>query len=421
MVQINAPAKEILLKIVYYGPALSGKTANLQTLHAMCHKDFQGEFFSINTQEDRTLFFDLLPIELGDVYDHSIHLKVYTVPGQPQYDATRRVVLESVDGLVFVADSSESKLQENIDSFTNMQHNLSANGLDIKHIPLAIQYNKRDLPNAMPVGVMNRKLNFRSAPYFESVAITGSGVLDTLVSIVLDALAAVFQKYELDQNIKDINALAEKVEAGLRSILGSSPASEAGLIKEKTTVVRQENTSIEDLPQGRLMDPNELLTDAINSSMETAKLYASQKKANEEIEKRHSSLALAKADLEKAHDDNLKARLYLEMLIQSLGEAIVSFGFDGHIFTWNAAAESFFGTPYSEAFGCNIAQFVNPEARSEIAQAAQKLQQGAAGQTLSCTCLHKDGKEFEVSMALFPIAEKDSPPIAVSCVIKRKG
>ena len=150
MVQFNTRANEILLKLVYYGPGLSGKTTNLQSLHAMCSDTQRGEMFSVNTQEDRTLFFDLLPINLGYIYGNAIHLQIYTVPGQVQYDASRRVVLGGADGVVFVADSSESKMQDNVDSLSNLYHNLNANRLNIKQIPFVIQYNKRDLPDAMP-------------------------------------------------------------------------------------------------------------------------------------------------------------------------------------------------------------------------------------------------------------------------------
>ena len=124
MVQFNTRANEILLKLVYYGPGLSGKTTNLQALHAMCSESNRGEMFSVNTQEDRTLFFDLLPINLGYIYGNAIHLQIYTVPGQVQYDASRRVVLGGSDGVVFVADSSEAKMQENVDSLSNLYHNL---------------------------------------------------------------------------------------------------------------------------------------------------------------------------------------------------------------------------------------------------------------------------------------------------------
>ncbi|MCL1894719.1 MAG: ADP-ribosylation factor-like protein, partial [Holophagaceae bacterium] len=326
MVQFNTQTSEILLKIVYYGPGLSGKTANLQALHAMCKEDFQGEFFSVNTKEDRTLFFDLLPINLGKVFGNSIHFQLYTVPGQPQYDATRRVVLDGTDGVVFVADSAEAKIQENIDSLTNMFHNLSANLIDIKQVPFVIQYNKRDLPNAMPVGIMNRKLNFRSVPFFESVAITGQGILETFITIAKETIVATFTKHQLENKVKNFYSFIEKVEANLRSSLSQKPPPIIKTIDEKTTVVRHQNTSIDDLPVNRTMDPEELLTDSLNSSMEVARLYSDLKKSV--------------AGMDELTRDNVNIRKYLESLIQSLGVAIISFDKNGIILTCNKAAES---------------------------------------------------------------------------------
>ena len=376
MVQINAHTNEILLKLVYYGPGLSGKTANLHALHAMCKEDFQGEFFSVNTQEDRTLFFDLLPIDLGSLYGKTIHLKVYTVPGQPQYDATRRVVLYGADGVVFVADSTESKMQENIDSLTNLQHNLSTNGLDIKQIPLVIQYNKRDLPTALPVGVMNRKLNFRSVPYFESVAISGAGVLETFTAITKETVSATFQKHHLNEGIQSFSTLLDGIENILTNRMGLKPQPFVEPVLEKTTIVRQENTSIEDLPQGRLMDSDELLADALNSNMETARLYGDLKKAKEDLEKQNSELQQLNDQLEKANQDNLKVRKYLERLIQSLDQAIFSFGLDGRILTWNPAAESVFGYSLGEAFGRLISELTPQVAHSRIGMAMDSLREG---------------------------------------------
>jgi hypothetical protein len=146
----------------------------------MCKESNRGEMFSVNTQEDRTLFFDLLPINLGYIYGNSIHLQIYTVPGQVQYDASRRVVLGGADGVVFVADSSEAQMQENVDSLSNLYHNLNANRLNIKQIPFVIQYNKRDLPNVATTEELRAMLNKMNVPDFDAIARTGVGVFDTL-------------------------------------------------------------------------------------------------------------------------------------------------------------------------------------------------------------------------------------------------
>ena len=167
---------------------MNPKTRNLQSLHAMCSDTQRGEMFSVNTQEDRTLFFDLLPINLGYIYGNAIHLQIYTVPGQVQYDASRRVVLGGADGVVFVADSSESKMQDNVDSLSNLYHNLNANRLNIKQIPFVIQYNKRDLPNILSPDALNKELRKKNEAVIEAVAFQGVGVFETLKEIARQVL-----------------------------------------------------------------------------------------------------------------------------------------------------------------------------------------------------------------------------------------
>ena len=419
MVQFNTLSNEILFKIVYYGPALSGKTANLQILHSMCREGLQGEFFSVNTQEDRTLFFDLLPIDLGSVYGNSIRLKIYTVPGQPQYDATRRVVLDSADAVVFVADSEESKLQENIDSLTNLQQNLTMNGLDIKQIPLAIQYNKRDLPSALPVGVLNRKLNFRSAPYFEAVALTGQGVLETFTCVAKEAVSTVFKRHQLGAAAQNLNAVLEAIEKALRQGMDVKSAGMAGTNREKTTIVRQENTSVEDLPEGRLMDPTDLLADALNSGMEAAKLYSDQKKETEGLKDQNAELARLKEQLEKANQDNQNVRKFLENLLQSIGEAIISFGIDGRIYTWNKAAESLFGYTYSETVGNNIDQFAPADLQAKLAQAIIELSKGSSEQIVLGAITQPSGAKTHVAMSLYPVIGTGGTVVAASSLVKK--
>ena len=360
MVQFNTRANEILLKLVYYGPGLSGKTTNLRALHAMCKESNRGEMFSVNTQEDRTLFFDLLPINLGYIYGNSIHLQIYTVPGQVQYDASRRVVLGGADGVVFVADSSEAQMQENVDSLSNLYHNLNANRLNIKQIPFVIQYNKRDLPDAMPVGVMNRRLNFRSVPYFESVASRGDGVLDTFLAITRETVGTTFKKYHLDKKIKDFDEMLNLIEANVRANMQEPPPAEASAGPEPDAVVLRQNVTVADLVPGKVADAQDLLEDALKSNMETARLYSELKTVKEALEKKNEELRQIYSQLERANQDNLKTRRYLEGLIQSVGEAIVSFSADGRILTWNAAAEQIFGYPRAEIVGHTFHQLTPP-------------------------------------------------------------
>ncbi|MCL1908364.1 MAG: PAS domain S-box protein [Holophagaceae bacterium] len=405
MVRFNTTTNEILLKIVYYGPGLSGKTANLQALHAMCKDDFQGEFFSVNTKEDRTLFFDLLPINLGAIFGSSIHIQLYTVPGQPQYDATRRVILDGTDGVVFVADSSESKIQENIDSLTNMFHNLNANMIDVKSVPFVIQYNKRDLPNAMPVGLLNRKLNFRSVPFFETVAITGDGILETFVAIAKETVASVFKKHQLENKVKNFRSFIENVEANIRSSMDRKSLPKVQVIQEKTTVLRQENTSIDDLPVNRQMDPVDLLTDSLSSSMETARLYADLKKTME--------------GMEESNQDNLRIRKYMECLIQSLDVAIISFDKSGGILTCNPAAESIIGMPHAEIQKANIRGFMSPAAQDDVAQAVHSLLQGLPVGEISSVLWNERGKGSTVSMTIAPVLDENKKILAFSLLLKK--
>ena len=365
MVQFNTRANEILLKLVYYGPGLSGKTTNLQALHAMCHEGSRGELFSVNTQEDRTLFFDLLPINLGYIYGNAIHLQIYTVPGQVQYDASRRVVLGGADGVVFVADSSEAKMQENVDSLSNLYHNLNANRLNIKQIPFVIQYNKRDLPDAMAVGVMNRRLNFRSRALLRIRGPQGDRGAGHL---------PVHHQGHGGHHLPQVPPGQE--DQGLRrdaeSHRDQHPVQHAGAARSprsrpppspKSTVLRHSNVSVADLAPGKVADAQDLLEDALKSNMETARLYSELKQVKDSLEKKNEEVNQLYTQLERANQDNLKTRRYLEGLIQSVGEAIISFSHDGRILTWNAAAEQIFGYARSEIVGHSIQQLTPPASR----------------------------------------------------------
>ncbi len=187
----NYASHEMILKIVYYGPALCGKTTNLQFIYQHIPEDKKGKMLSLATDADRTLFFDFLPIELGSIQGWKIRVQLYTVPGQVFYDATRRLVLRGADGVVFVADSQKEMLEANIESWENMKENLAHNGLDFWTIPLVIQYNKRDLKNILPVEVLNERLNERNVPYFEAIATEGVGVMETLREIIKQTLQTV--------------------------------------------------------------------------------------------------------------------------------------------------------------------------------------------------------------------------------------
>ncbi|MEK6528664.1 MAG: GTPase domain-containing protein, partial [Nitrospirota bacterium] len=179
MALFNYTAKEITLKVVYYGPGFSGKTTNLQYLHSLLPANTRGKLISLTTEADRTLFFDFLPVDMGKIKDFNIRFQLYTVPGQVRYDATRRLVLKGADTVVFVADSQKEMKEQNIESLNNMRDNLTANNLDPDNIPVVFQYNKRDLKNILSIEELNGYLNKSNARFFEAVAVEGKGVEDT--------------------------------------------------------------------------------------------------------------------------------------------------------------------------------------------------------------------------------------------------
>ncbi len=192
MATINYAAKEISVKIVYYGPALSGKTTNLQIIHRKIPTETRTDMVSLATETDRTLFFDFLPLDLGKIKGFTIKFQLYTVPGQVYYNATRKLVLRGVDGIAFVADSSAKKYNENIESFQNLENNLAEYGYKRENIPTIIQYNKRDMPDALPIEELNRMFNKYNLPYSEAVANKGKGVFESLKiigKVVVDQLS----------------------------------------------------------------------------------------------------------------------------------------------------------------------------------------------------------------------------------------
>lgn len=191
MVQINFARREVNCKIVFYGPGLSGKTTNLEIIHKKVPQNARGQLTSIATEQDRTLFFDFMPLDLGTVAGMKTKLFLYTVPGQVYYNSTRKLVLQGADGIAFVADSDPNRMNDNIESLRDLEDNLKEYGIDIRRVPVVIQYNKRDLPGAMPVADMTARLNPYGFPTFEAVAVKGDGVMQTLKGIsrlVIDKL-----------------------------------------------------------------------------------------------------------------------------------------------------------------------------------------------------------------------------------------
>jgi signal recognition particle receptor subunit beta len=180
---INYSSREINCKIVYYGPGLCGKTTNLQYVYAKTNPDAKGKMISLATETERTLFFDFLPLSLGEIRGFKTRFHLYTVPGQVFYDASRKLILKGVDGVVFVADSQIERMEANLESNENLRVNLAEQGYDLNKIPYVVQYNKRDLPNVATVDELKRLINPRGVPEFQAVAPTGVGVFDTLKAV----------------------------------------------------------------------------------------------------------------------------------------------------------------------------------------------------------------------------------------------
>jgi mutual gliding-motility protein MglA len=183
MSMINYASREINCKLVYYGPGLGGKTTNLEYVYNKVNPETRGKLISLATEQERTLFFDFLPVDLGSIRGFKTRFHLYTVPGQVYYNASRRLILKGVDGLVFVADSQAERMDANIAALENLYENLSDYGYDPYQLPIVLQWNKRDLPNAVPVDELRRQLNPMGLPEFEAVAVNGVGVFDTLKAV----------------------------------------------------------------------------------------------------------------------------------------------------------------------------------------------------------------------------------------------
>ena len=192
---INYSSREINCKIVYYGPGLCGKTTNLQYIYKKTNPDQKGKLISLATETERTLFFDFLPLALGDIKGFKVRFHLYTVPGQVFYAASRKLILKGVDGVVFVADSQIERMEANIESLDDLRINLAEQGYDLDKLPYTIQHNKRDLPNIAPVDNMNKLLNPRKVPYFDGIAVTGPGVFETLKNVAKQVLVELKKHY----------------------------------------------------------------------------------------------------------------------------------------------------------------------------------------------------------------------------------
>ncbi len=221
MALFNHATKEVTAKLVYYGPGLCGKTTNLQWIHENLTFKSKGKLVSLATQNDRTLFFDFLPIELGTLRGMRTRMQIYTVPGQVFYEATRRMVLKGCDAVVFVADSQAAMLDANFESLQSLRKNLLANEID-PSIPMILQYNKRDLPTALPVSVLDARLNPRGVPHFEAVAFKGTGVEETLRGITKGLFQWLSDYYGASE--KEFSAASDAIQSPTKDAPASAPA-----------------------------------------------------------------------------------------------------------------------------------------------------------------------------------------------------
>ncbi len=263
MALVNYATREINAKIVYYGPGLSGKTTNIQSVYEKVRPDNRGKLISLSTQGDRTLFFDFLPVELGKIKGFRTRFHLYTVPGQVFYNSTRKLVLKGADGVVFVADSQSAMMNENIQSLENLRRNLSDMGINAAQFPIVIQYNKRDLPDASPVREMEDYLNPQGLPYFEASAVKGDGVFPTLTAIVKYILHELKQDPEGHQiDLEEISAesarggrTAEDIEKEIIKVKVAVPAPDISLPDQEPEPEPQQPEAVEGMQHEQLPEP----------------------------------------------------------------------------------------------------------------------------------------------------------------------
>lgn len=243
MVVFNYSGGEINTKIVYYGPGLSGKTTNLEYIYSKMPVKIKGKMISMKTRTDRTLFFDFLPLDLGDISGFKLRFLLYTVPGQVYYNATRKLVLKGADAVIFVADSGRDKLEENIESLKNLETNLNEHDLSLDTIPWVIQYNKRDLDDAMPVAELEKALNVLNVPSFEAVATSGAGVYETFQKISSMLYYQVKQKLDREEREEQEQQAVETAEAGAADVVPAA-AKSADLTEVVDSALREIDESL---------------------------------------------------------------------------------------------------------------------------------------------------------------------------------
>lgn len=278
MVQFDNQNRQIKIKIVYYGPAVGGKTTCLQHIHRVTDPERRTKLYSLNTANDRTLFFDLLSLNLGRIRDFRLVLQVYTVPGQVQYDTTRRTVLAGADGVVFVADSQTAQRQSNLDSLLNLRENLAANGMDSAEVPLVFQYNKRDLESILSIEEMEAELNTDHLAWFESVATRGDGVLEAFIKIGELTLTAVAERIGIGDSPQSLKQLQRQMSKAMQPYLEAPPAAAADDVEITLPAGQGDGTGV--------FRDQDLVAEAVRSSLEATDLSSRLQLAQRQLEHR---------------------------------------------------------------------------------------------------------------------------------------
>jgi signal recognition particle receptor subunit beta len=346
MVQFNFSERTIKAKVVYYGPAQSGKTTNLEQVHVLTDPAGANKLVSLNTAQDRTLFFDLLPFSLGSVSGYDFQVQVYTVPGQVQYNATRRVVLAGADAVVFVADSRKSMAKDNVAAFENMKVNLLANRLVPEKVPLVLQWNKRDLADVMSEAELNKALNPWGRPAFGAAAFKGEGVLETFTAVVQQMLTAIAVKYNLKEKGLDPATVPELVKNCFAELLKKAaeakPVAAAGAPAPPPAPAKVVLAQTPDASLGAPLQASpdtglvaeELLARSIKSNVEMAEALSSISKQMTQ----GLGTILSNAEMLKVFRDDqkdkrieatnliLKEALRLRKFIQEMGQAVAPAG-----------------------------------------------------------------------------------------------
>jgi signal transduction histidine kinase/signal recognition particle receptor subunit beta len=268
MVQFDNQYRQVKVKVVYYGPALGGKTTCLQHIHGVVDPERRTRLYSLNTASDRTLFFDLLSLDLGRIRGYGLAIQLYTVPGQVQYNATRRAVLSGADGVVFVADSQVGQRQANIQSLENLWENLAANGLDSSAIPLVLQYNKRDLEPALPLDDLEATLNPRRVTAVPSVATTGEGVMQAFATVAEQTLVAVADRLGVGSHPVAVGRLQEQVRVALEPYVRGD--GEEPIEGDQVVVTRPQAAAGPD----EALAADKLVTEAVRANLATTSLTA---------------------------------------------------------------------------------------------------------------------------------------------------